>query len=93
MMYAGTGYSIELLSGKPWEAVVRDRILTPLGMTSTTFTIADMLKTAEPGVPFTERRDNDRAVSDSVLQRRDRRGAGGRDELEHRGHVASGSSR
>ena len=58
MMYAGTGYSIELLSGKPWEAFVRDRILAPLGMTSTTFTIADMLKTAEPAVPFTERRDS-----------------------------------
>jgi CubicO group peptidase (beta-lactamase class C family) len=58
MMYAGSGYSIELLSGKPWEAFVRDRILTPLGMTSTTFTIEDMLKTHEPGVPYTERRDS-----------------------------------
>ena len=58
MMYSGSGYAIEPLSGKPWESFVRERILTPLGMTSTTFTIADMLKTAEPGVPFTERRDN-----------------------------------
>jgi CubicO group peptidase (beta-lactamase class C family) len=58
MMYSGSGYVIELLSGKPWESFVRDRILTPLGMTSTTFTIADMLKTPEPGVPYTERRDN-----------------------------------
>jgi CubicO group peptidase (beta-lactamase class C family) len=58
MMYSGSGYAIELLSGKPWESFVRERILTPLGMTSTTFTIADMLKTAEPGVPFTERRDD-----------------------------------
>src|SRR5437867_2355749 len=58
MMYAGSGYSIELLSGKPWEAFVRERILTPLGMTSTTFTIAEMLKTPEPGVPYTERRDS-----------------------------------
>jgi CubicO group peptidase (beta-lactamase class C family) len=58
MMYAGAGYSIELLSGQPWEAVVRDRILRPLGMKSTTFTIDDMLKTAEPGVPYTERRDS-----------------------------------
>src|SRR6185436_18453905 len=48
---------IELLSGKPWETFVRDRILTPLGMTSTTFSIDAMLKTAEPGVPYTERRD------------------------------------
>jgi CubicO group peptidase (beta-lactamase class C family) len=58
MMYAGSGYSIELLSGKPWEAFVRERILGPLGMTSTTFTIDDMLKTKEPGVPYTERRDS-----------------------------------
>ena len=58
MMYAGAGYAIELLSGKPWERFVRERILDPLGMTSTTFTIAEMLKTSEPGVPFTERRDN-----------------------------------
>ncbi|PYR77330.1 MAG: penicillin-binding protein [Acidobacteria bacterium] len=58
MMYAGAGYAIELLSGKPWESFVRDRILTPLGMRSTTFTIDDMLKTPEPGVPYTERRDS-----------------------------------
>jgi CubicO group peptidase (beta-lactamase class C family) len=58
MMYSGAGYSIELLSGKPWETFVRERILTPLGMTSTTFTIADMVKQPEPGVPYTERRDN-----------------------------------
>ena len=58
MMYAGSGYSIELLSGKPWERFVRDRILTPLGMTSTTFTIEDMLKAPDPAVPFTERRDS-----------------------------------
>jgi CubicO group peptidase (beta-lactamase class C family) len=57
MMYSGSGYAIELLSGKPWEAFVRERILTPLGMTSTTFSIDAMLKTAEPGVPYTERRD------------------------------------
>ena len=58
MMYSSAGYSIELLSGKPWETFVRERILTPLGMTSTTFTIADMVKQPEPGVPYTERRDN-----------------------------------
>src|SRR5436190_8673970 len=58
MMYSGAGYAIELLSGKPWEQFVRERILTPLGMTSTTFAIDAMLKTPEPGVPYTERRDN-----------------------------------
>ncbi|HEV8599243.1 MAG TPA: serine hydrolase [Gemmatimonadales bacterium] len=58
MMYSGAGYAIELLSGKPWEQFVRDRILTPLGMSQTTFTIEEMVKGPEPGVPFTERRDN-----------------------------------
>jgi CubicO group peptidase (beta-lactamase class C family) len=58
MMYAGAGYSIELLSGQSWETVVRERILRPLGMNSTTFTIDEMVKTPEPGVPYTERRDS-----------------------------------
>jgi len=58
MMYSGTGYAIELLSGKPWQTFVTERVLQPLGMTSTTFTIEDMLKLPEPGVPYTERRDN-----------------------------------
>jgi len=55
MMYAGAGYAIELLSGASWENFVRDRMLAPLGMRSTTFTIADMLKTPEPGVPYTRK--------------------------------------
>src|SRR5438093_773270 len=58
MMYAGSGYVIELLSGQPWEDFVRERILAPLGMTSTVFSIDDMVKQPEHGVPFTERRDS-----------------------------------
>lgn len=58
MMYSGAGYAIQLLTGKTWEQNVRERILDPLGMTSTTFTIEDMVKQAEPAVPYTERRDN-----------------------------------
>ncbi len=58
MMYAGAGYAIELQSGKPWAQFVRERILQPLGMKSTVFTIADMLKQPDVGVPFTERRDS-----------------------------------
>jgi CubicO group peptidase (beta-lactamase class C family) len=58
MMYSGTGYAIQLLTGKTWEENVRERILGPLGMTSTTFTIEDMVKQAEPAVPYTERRNS-----------------------------------
>jgi CubicO group peptidase (beta-lactamase class C family) len=58
LMYAGAGYVIELLSGKPWEDFVRARILDPLGMTSTIFSIEELEKQPEHGVPFTERRDS-----------------------------------
>jgi CubicO group peptidase (beta-lactamase class C family) len=58
MMYAAAGYSIELQSGKPWMDYVREKILKPLQMDSTVYTIADMLKQPDHGVPFTERRDS-----------------------------------
>src|SRR5256714_6926837 len=58
MMYAGVGYTIQLESGKPWAQFVRENIFQPLGMTHTVFSIADMLKQTDYGVPFTERRDS-----------------------------------
>ena len=58
LMYAGAGYIVQLLSGQPWESFVRDSILTPLGMTSTVFTIDDMLKSPDHGVAWDERRDS-----------------------------------
>jgi CubicO group peptidase (beta-lactamase class C family) len=57
MMYAGAGYSIELQSGKPWADFVREKILKPLEMNHTVYSIADMLKASDYGVPFTEKRD------------------------------------
>ena len=58
LMFAAAGYLIELQSGKTWEEFVRQRILDPLQMNSTSYTIADMLKRAEFGVGFAERRDS-----------------------------------
>jgi hypothetical protein len=58
LMFAAVGYLIELQSGKPWEQFVRERILDPLQMNSTSYSIADMLKRPEFGVGFTERRDS-----------------------------------
>jgi CubicO group peptidase (beta-lactamase class C family) len=59
MMYEAVGHIIELLSGKRWDHFVHDEILTPLGMTHTAFTIADMLLQPEPAVPFLQKRDSD----------------------------------
>ena len=58
LMYAAAGYIVELQSGKTWEEFVRQRIFTPLKMNSTSFSVADMLKQPEPGVPYTEKRDS-----------------------------------
>jgi len=57
MMFSAVGYLIELQSGNTWEEFVRDRIFKPLDMKRTVFTISDMLKQPEYGVPFTEKRD------------------------------------
>ena len=57
LMYAAVGYIIELQSGKPWEEFVRERIFKPLDMNSTVYSIADMTKQPDFGVPYTEKRD------------------------------------
>ncbi len=57
LMYAAAGTIIELQSGKPWEDFVREKIFGPLDMKNSVYSIADMQKQADIGVPFTERRD------------------------------------
>ncbi len=57
LMYSAVGYLIELQSGKTWEEFVREKIFKPLAMNSSVYSIADMLKQPDYGVPFTEKRD------------------------------------
>jgi CubicO group peptidase (beta-lactamase class C family) len=57
MMFAAAGYLIQLQSGKTWEDFVHERILQPLGMNATVYSVTDMLKQDDHGVPFTEKRD------------------------------------
>lgn len=57
MMYAASGHIIELLEGKTWEAYVQEKILNPLKMNSTFFSISDMKKQQDIFVPFNEKRD------------------------------------
>ena len=58
LMFAAVGYLIELQSGRTWEQFVKERILDPLRMNSTSYSISDMLKLPEFGVGYTERRDS-----------------------------------
>src|SRR5271163_657803 len=58
LMFSGVGEIIELKSGKRWEDFVRERILSPLDMNTTTYTISEMLKSPDHGVPYEEKRDS-----------------------------------
>jgi CubicO group peptidase (beta-lactamase class C family) len=57
MMYAASGYIIEILTQKTWEDFVRERIFKPLDMNSTVFTIKEMEQNPDHGVPYNEKRD------------------------------------
>jgi CubicO group peptidase (beta-lactamase class C family) len=57
LMFTAAGYVVELKSGTPWEQFVRTNIFQPLDMKSTTFTLADAMKSPEYAIPYTERRD------------------------------------
>ena len=57
MMYAATGYIVELLTQKTWEDFVRERIFRPLDMKSTVFTVKEMEAQPDHGVPYDEKRD------------------------------------
>src|SRR5713101_657801 len=58
LMYSAAGQIIEFKSGKRWEEIVREKIFTPLGMNTTTFTISDMTQHPDHGVPYREKRDS-----------------------------------
>ncbi|MCX6233065.1 MAG: serine hydrolase [Bacteroidetes bacterium] len=57
LMYAASGHIINLIEGKTWESFVQERILQPLKMNNTFFSIADMKKQSDYFVPFNEKRD------------------------------------
>jgi CubicO group peptidase (beta-lactamase class C family) len=58
LMYAAAGNIVELKSGKIWEQFVRERIFTPLDMSTSSFTISDMTQHPDHGVPYKEKRDS-----------------------------------
>jgi CubicO group peptidase (beta-lactamase class C family) len=57
-MYLAQGVLAEKLTGKSWEQNLRERILQPLGMSATNFTIDDLKKSAEPATGYLEKKDS-----------------------------------
>ena len=58
LMFSAVGYIVELKSGKTWEQYVRENIFQPLDMPTSTYTVSDMLKHPDHGVPYREKRDS-----------------------------------
>jgi len=57
LMFSAVGYAIELRTGKTWEDFLREKIFNPLEMNKTVFSIEEMQKSSDHGVPYSEKRD------------------------------------
>jgi CubicO group peptidase (beta-lactamase class C family) len=57
LMYLTAGYLTEVITGKSWEDAVRDRILNPLGMKRTNFSVSDSQKDNDFAQPYGKRGD------------------------------------
>ncbi|QBD80780.1 serine hydrolase [Ktedonosporobacter rubrisoli] len=57
LMYAVSGCVLEAISGQSWHSFIRERILTPLGMSSTSFSSAELQQAPDYASPYTLRND------------------------------------
>ncbi|MEM5773441.1 MAG: serine hydrolase, partial [Anaerolineaceae bacterium] len=55
IIYATTGLLVEAVTGKTWEEFVQERILDPLGMTSTNFSVSVSEKSDDFCYPYLEK--------------------------------------
>jgi CubicO group peptidase (beta-lactamase class C family) len=57
LMYFSVGYAMEQVTGKTWEELVANKILKPLGMNDTNFSIEDIQKSKNFAWPYIEKND------------------------------------
>ncbi|MBV7539115.1 serine hydrolase [Duganella sp. sic0402] len=57
LLYIVAGKIIAEKAGKPWGEAIRERILTPLGMTGTTTSVAEMLASSDYSAPHSKIND------------------------------------
>lgn len=63
LMYLVAGFTMEYMTGQPWEKLVSERILEPLKMTHTSFKVSEMQKNADFAVPYVEKIDGLKKMS------------------------------
>ncbi|MCI2424783.1 serine hydrolase [Candidatus Acetothermia bacterium] len=57
LMYMTAGYLVGELSGSSWEEFVKERILDPLEMTSSNFSVCESQRASDFALPYTEKDD------------------------------------
>ncbi len=62
LMYLTAGYLSGKIEGKSWEAVIRERVFQPLGMTTADFSVTDLQRSADYSYGYA------RLPSDSVVK-------------------------
>ncbi|MGE3975422.1 MAG: serine hydrolase [Bdellovibrionales bacterium] len=51
-MYMASGYIAEIVAGRTWESLVAERILSPLKMTTTNFSVIESQKSQDYALPY-----------------------------------------
>jgi CubicO group peptidase (beta-lactamase class C family) len=62
LLYISAGHLAEHLLGCTWEQAVRERLLEPLGMTNTNFSVAESQKSKDHSLPYLEKDGVTRAI-------------------------------
>ena len=62
LMFLTAGYLAGVLDGGGWETAVKTRILDPLGMSATNFSVEDSKATSDYALPYSEKDDRVREV-------------------------------
>ena len=57
LMYATAGYLTEIISGQTWEEFIRQRILEPLGMSDTNFSVHASQQAPDFALPYKETKE------------------------------------
>ncbi len=55
LLYMTAGYLVEVLTGDTWEVAVQKRLLEPLGMTNTNFSVTETQKSPDHSRPYSEK--------------------------------------
>jgi CubicO group peptidase (beta-lactamase class C family) len=62
LMYLTAGYLVEVVDGRPWEDVVRERVFGPIGMTRSNFSVRDSQQANDFATPYDEQEDKVLAI-------------------------------